>query len=335
MAADSPPKRCVIAGGGRWARVVLRELLGILPAETAIAVVSPSAAEVMREHVARDQTFHAHAGRVDLRRDLPTGPAGAGDIAVVVNKAAQHHEAASALLERGYHVLVEKPFTTDPAHARALLDLAQRRNRVVAAGLVFLAAEFVHEFRSRLPFAPSPAGSIEIDWADPEVEIRYGEVKRVPEGMNLALEVLPHAWSLLKAVLGRDAPVEFQAANVRKGKNTLDVAGSAGGIPVTIRFDSAAAKRKRLLTVKNARNGATLDFAGDPATVTIDDAQPVAFPVAGKEGKPMARMLGGFVDFVRTRDATAAWERGIVLGPAVAGHMDQICAVDRAQGAAG
>lgn len=334
MAADRPPKRCVIAGGGRWARVVLRELLGILPAETAVTVVSPSAVEVMRGYLAQDETFRAHARRIELRRNMPQGPAGDGDIAVVVNKPAQHHEAAKALLQSGYHVLVEKPFTTDPAQASDLVALADQRDRVVAAGLVFLAAEFVHEFLRRLPFAPSLADAVELEWGDPPVEIRHGEVKRMPADVSPALEILPHAWSLLKAVYGRETPVAFAAA-ATTAKNATDVAGDAGGVAVRIRIDGAAVRRKRLLTLKSARGDAALDFAGDPAVATIAGMSQLHLPVAGREGRPMARMLNGFIGYVRRRDAAAAWQRGIVTGPMIAAQMEQICAVDRALGAGG
>jgi predicted dehydrogenase len=330
MATTPPPERCVIAGGGRWARVVLRELLGVLPPATAIVLASPSAAEVMRDFVARDDVVRPHAGRIEVRRDLPAAAASPGDVAVVVKKPAQHYEAAAALLERGYHVLVEKPFTLEPDHARALLALARERGRVAAAGLVFLAAEYLHEFRRRLPFDPASAEAIDIQWSDPEAEIRYGEVKRVAGGVSIVMEVLPHAWSLLVAVFGREAPLAFRLASAAPGRRAAAIAGSASGVPLRVDLDCAASHRRRTMTLRSAAGEASLDFAGDPVIARIGGAMPASLPVLGAEGRPMARMLRGFLDYVRRRDENAAWARGIVTGPAIPAHIDLLCGVERA-----
>lgn len=329
MAAARMPDRCVIAGGGRWARVVLRELLGVLPPSTPITVVSPSAADVMKELLTKDAVLYANAARIEVRRELPAGRAGDMGIAVVVNKPAQHHPTAMALLARGYHVLVEKPFTAELDHARDLLAAAEIGGRVVAAGLVFLAAEYVHEFRRRLPFVPAEASAVEIDWEDPPVEMRYGEAKRISSDVSLGLEVLPHAWSALKAIFGAGAPIEFALA-AATGKSRMTVAGNVGGMNVRIRIDAAATARRRLIALRNAAGDAVLDFTGDPAVAMFAGAAPVHLPIAGREGRPMARMLRGFIDYVRRRDGDAAWQRGIVTGPAILEQMEAICGVEHA-----
>jgi predicted dehydrogenase len=56
------------------------------------------------------------------------------DAATVATPTVTHFEIASALLERGKHVLVEKPFTETPEQAAALCDLAQQRGLVLQVG---------------------------------------------------------------------------------------------------------------------------------------------------------------------------------------------------------
>lgn len=58
----------------------------------------------------------------DYREVLAAGV----DICVVASPARWHHEHARAALEAGAHVLVEKPFTIDPAHAWDLANTADR-----------------------------------------------------------------------------------------------------------------------------------------------------------------------------------------------------------------
>jgi predicted dehydrogenase len=60
--------------------------------------------------------------------------ADAVDAATIATPTVTHFEIARVLLERGKHVLVEKPFTETPDQARALCDLAQSRGLVLQVG---------------------------------------------------------------------------------------------------------------------------------------------------------------------------------------------------------
>lgn len=53
------------------------------------------------------------------------------DVVLVASPSALHHEHATAAMEAGAHVLVEKPFTTHPAHAWDLVATSRRLGRHV------------------------------------------------------------------------------------------------------------------------------------------------------------------------------------------------------------
>ena len=56
------------------------------------------------------------------------------DAVTVATPTVTHFDIAKALLERGKHVLVEKPFTETPEQARELCDIAQERKLVLQVG---------------------------------------------------------------------------------------------------------------------------------------------------------------------------------------------------------
>ena len=62
--------------------------------------------------------------------------AAASDAASIVTPTTTHFELAKALLQRGRHVLVEKPMTNDGAQAAELVQLAQQANCVLQVGHV-------------------------------------------------------------------------------------------------------------------------------------------------------------------------------------------------------
>ncbi|MDQ6860214.1 MAG: Gfo/Idh/MocA family oxidoreductase [Verrucomicrobiota bacterium] len=58
------------------------------------------------------------------------------DAASIATPTSSHFEIARELLERGKHLLIEKPITEDPAHATALAELAAKRQLVLQVGHV-------------------------------------------------------------------------------------------------------------------------------------------------------------------------------------------------------
>ena len=71
------------------------------------------------------ETFGFARSTTDYRDVLDAGC----DIVLVASPAANHYEHARAALEAGAHVLCEKPFTIDPAHAWELADVARTVGR--------------------------------------------------------------------------------------------------------------------------------------------------------------------------------------------------------------
>jgi predicted dehydrogenase len=54
------------------------------------------------------------------------------DAVVVATPHTQHYDQVKAALEKGLHVLVEKPMTTKAAHAREVVELAEKKGKVLA-----------------------------------------------------------------------------------------------------------------------------------------------------------------------------------------------------------
>lgn len=79
-----------------------------------------------RERAGKELGVPAHA---DYRELL-----GRVDAVSIATPTPLHYEIAAAFLESGAHVLVEKPITTTVADARRLIELAQRKKRILQVG---------------------------------------------------------------------------------------------------------------------------------------------------------------------------------------------------------
>ncbi len=69
------------------------------------------------------------------------------DGAVIATNHASHYKLAKACLERGLHVMIEKPMTLYARDARALLDLAQAQNRQIIMGYPYHFTDHVRYVR--------------------------------------------------------------------------------------------------------------------------------------------------------------------------------------------
>ena len=129
------PGQVVVAGGGRWARVIARELVGLLPPHVPVTIVTSTQVPTMKEWVARELAkLRAGGAPIAVCADVP-GSDSALDfgIAIVANRPKDHFAMATRLIKSGYDVLVEKPFTTDPTQARELAALGRSTRKIVAA----------------------------------------------------------------------------------------------------------------------------------------------------------------------------------------------------------
>lgn len=127
MAARSSdaPLRVGVFGTGALGRHHTR-ILGGLPGVERVGIFDPrpeQAAAVAGEYGARTfETFEALADAIDA--------------AVVAAPTIAHAELGCALLERGVHVLIEKPIAATLEEADRLIDAAARAGRVLAVGHV-------------------------------------------------------------------------------------------------------------------------------------------------------------------------------------------------------
>jgi predicted dehydrogenase len=119
-------------GVGRWGTHLLRNLLAH-PQVQLMAVVDPNAANLER---VRSLTLPSHtvlaaeAEAVLAREDL--------DAVVVATPASTHYPLIKTALERGRHVLAEKPLTLDAETSRSLCQLAEKQQRQLVIDHTYL-----------------------------------------------------------------------------------------------------------------------------------------------------------------------------------------------------
>jgi predicted dehydrogenase len=125
------------------------------------------------------------------------------DAVVIATPISTHFDLAKACLERGKHVLVEKPITRTVSEAEELIDLAREKSRVLMVDHTFIYSGAVRKLREIID-----SGDIgEIYYCD-SVRLNLGLFQ---SDVNVLWDLAPHDFSLLTYLLDKK-PVRVTAS---------------------------------------------------------------------------------------------------------------------------
>lgn len=199
--------RVLLVGMGGWGRFWARRALPQVPEIELVGCVDSDPRALEAADVPPDRRF------TSLDRALAaTDP----DAVLVVTTLAAHVPTVRTALEAGKHVLVEKPFAPSMTEARALVDLADERGRILMVSqnyrffpAVRAVVELVRSGELGRPHA------VEIDFRFRSVVGRPGDrVGHRILAQPLLMDMSIHHFDLLRLVLGRDATwISCQAWN--------------------------------------------------------------------------------------------------------------------------
>lgn len=283
------PERVAVIGGGRWARVLLEVLCGLVPPSVKISAHSPRNAQAMSAWASAQNLEH----RIQVFSDYPRAVAGESGAVIVANAARDHEKAIMWALSERLPVLVEKPITLSFAATQRMADLAIDQKTYLAAAHVFLFARYVEAF-SKLVAEADSIQSIRVQWMDPASESRYGEVKSYDPGLTVYADWLPHILSILGSLSPNPIQVGRSLEVLRAGAH-LKVDILVGDIPCEIELVRNGNCRQRLISVNTPQGQISLNFAKEPGEIVSGAAVRCGDPAWDSEPKPAATMLKAFL----------------------------------------
>jgi hypothetical protein len=285
------PDRVAVIGGGRWARVLTDVLCGIVAPSVAISVHSA--------HNAGGMLTWAEARglgtRIRVSPEWPHGLGGASSAVIVANAARDHEGAVERSLLMGVPVLVEKPMALTAAAAARLTELAHRRKTRLAVAHVFLFARYLDRFTA-LAAAAGDAESLRVEWTDPRFERRHGEQKRYDPGLSILADLLPHVFSLVRA-LAPNGPDRCDQVSIRGDGAEAGLALALGDIPCDVLLARDSDRRRRVIEAGVGDEVFRLDFSEEPGLISCGTATTVGDAEWTNQPRPVATMLAAFLEW--------------------------------------
>lgn len=252
----------VIVGGGRWGRVwasVVAEARGTSEGVAVVARTNPD--DVRRWARTNERMRHMLvADSISAAFEImPTS------IAIVASRPRDHVGDGVSLLERGCHVLVEKPISDNPASARRLLKKARAVDRLLAVGTEFAFLPAFHFAATLLPPVTAHPRELKLAWTDEPAEIRHGAKKARHEEIHVLEDILPHAVSIFRIFSPGDP---FDLIEVDPAPNSVGgrlTVGDRFGGRYQLQCNARSDARRRKLHIRAGQARCEIDFADRPS----------------------------------------------------------------------
>lgn len=263
---EGSPVRFGITGSGFMARTHAEAIMMLGGAASLRAVWGGTRAPALaaRFGVDCEESLESLAGRDDI------------DAIVVTTPHPLHARDALAALERGKHVLVEKPMATTVEDCDRMIEAALRRKRVIATG-------YTARFRNNPPRAKALMAEGVIGGI---VSMHFSMIRRLddnfggnkfawmnqPESIGMIIDGLPHGVDLMRWLSG--AEIVSAAGFCRtflEGRvvedTTVGVLGLSNGAVCSVNLTMAAAapypREEARLMIVGSRGNIDLDLFGD------------------------------------------------------------------------
>lgn len=314
------PVRVAILGAGRWGHHLIR-LFSTLPGVQLKAVVDPKI-----HGLARGEQFRSLPTTVQYLADWQQAlEIKELNTVVVATPAATHYSVTAAALERGLHVLLEKPMTLTAETCEDLCQLAQRKRLQLVVDHTYLFHPAIR--RGKGAIASNQLGHLRYGYA---IRTGLGPIRRDIDSLwDLAI----HDIAIFNHWLGQ-RPVQVSAS----GSSWLLPQPCSGfpqgladmgwihlvypsGFQATIHVSWLNAHRQRRILVSGERGSLVFDDMDSPALMchrgeivfadgTFSPTPTVATPIPFKPVEPLRQVCEHFIHCVRFQhpsDISPGW----------------------------
>jgi predicted dehydrogenase/nucleoside-diphosphate-sugar epimerase len=180
-----------------------------------------------------------------------------------------HASAATVLVNRGVHVLLEKPMATTAEECEALFEQAAANGAVIGVNHNFLFAHVYEELRTDLKEGKlGRPDHVTVTWNRELDQLRSGpfDLWMLRDPRNIVLEIGPHCLGPMLDLVG---PLEItcvQASNPvtlpggRKFYRRWRALAGSGSLAVSLSFSFAPGFTEQTIHVRGSIASATLDF---------------------------------------------------------------------------
>jgi hypothetical protein len=285
-------KHIRFVGGGRWATIVLTELIQSYPHLTIDWICNSNVREKI--DFKKGSTLFAKVNPVDKTKvkelERP-------DKVIIASHSTQHCSDLLSHGSEGVDILIEKPLFPAFVDFESLPDTELRR---IFVNLEFYNAYFISDFSDEIKLLD--LDKIEIVWHDPLIENRGAEESKCSEVFSsIFLDQLLHVTSICKALKVKTGNFKIFsiASDNHDSPGSIEISCDLDGVTASISLSRFANARERKIIINDG--AASLDFSSGPI-FHRNGAPPVEIAPSNRL-YPVARTLTDFMNYPESENA--------------------------------
>ena len=280
-----------VAGGGRWAREIIKILNKILDKETLITIYSERGINEIKKWLDKN----SFDGRTFKLRSYESIDRDILDAFIVANAAKDHFKITKKIINKNVPVLVEKPMCLSYEDTDDLIKLSSKKDVLLGTSQIFLFTDYLANFRKIIKLNKK-ISSINFNWSDTKKEKRYGQEKRFDEGVPIFKDVLPHILSILIFVI-EAKKLSFENLIYEGGGAFLTINIKIEDIPCKINIKRNSDSRKRIIKIIGDKR-VELNFSTEPGFIKQNKAKTSSDKNWRKSESPATKMIRSYLDTI-------------------------------------
>ena len=253
----------IVFGSGRWAKVIISELLENFPNIKHIIIVTNYKNQLEKWKKKKNfKKMIITSNYKDLKKYD-------SNFALVVNKNEDHYKTCSKAINLNQNVLVEKPLRINELSLKKLINESIKKKLFIYLSLPYLFANYFLYIKKKI-IKKKKIKKINIEWFDKKNEIRYGFLKRHDDNIHYLEDIFYHLFSLISIFLGSKKITVKQ--KLQKFNDIFIAKFKFQNTEIEIKFSKKSKIRKRILKIGfSNKKDITVNFSNDKKVLIISE----------------------------------------------------------------
>ena len=251
----------IVVGGGRWASIIINELLLNFKNLKKIIVVTKNKNIIKNFSERTKKKLKYESNFSFLKKEDKI------KFAIIANKNKNHFSTSKLLVQKGLNILVEKPLVETAGQYSILLRLSKVNNCKVFVSMPFYFSYYFYFFKQK--YIKNKIYNIYFEWHDKINEIKKGKLKKHDFSINYLQDTLYHFYGIIACLYGKKKINYIESFN-KKNVGYLKFKYNKN----TFYFNCSRKKnnkRVRLITFKSKSENYVIDFSDDNNIKIVDN----------------------------------------------------------------
>ena len=251
----------IVVGGGRWATIIINELLLNFKGLKKIIVVTKNKNIFDNFSNKSKKKLKYESNLSFLKKEDKI------KFAIIANKNKNHFSTSKLLIQKKINILVEKPLVETASQYKILLSLSKTNNCKVFVSMPFYFSYYFYFFKQR--YIKNKKYNIHFEWHDKINETRKGKLKKHDFSINYLQDTLYHFYGIIACFYGNKKIHHIKSLN-KKNEGYLKLKYNNSKLHFNCSRKKTN-KRVRLITFESKRKKYVINFSDDNNIKIIND----------------------------------------------------------------